>query len=197
MVFRLVTYAALTLASGVGCAGRAPLGGAPDADAASQPAIDAVDASVISDAALEAYEGLGPMIGVVACPGGIAGGVFDVTSCWTPTDSPDRVQAFCHPLNGPGGSWLRVLVQRPGVVITNAPLPVGDTADAAIVVEVVDNPTSRQALLEATSGTAILDHYEPDPVSPHFGGRLLDIQLSPLPPTGAICRMPTTSFYSR
>jgi hypothetical protein len=171
-----------------------------DAGAAPLPTTNAADAAVVSDAALEAFEGLSSMIGVVACPGEVPGGfafIFDVTSCWTPSDSADQVQTFCHPLNGPGGSWLRVLVQRPELVVTNAPLPVGNTADAAIVVEVVDNPTGRHALLEAAAGTAVLDHYEPDPVSPHFGGRLLDIQMTPLPPSGATCRMPATSFYSR
>jgi hypothetical protein len=223
MMFRPVACAALIVASCAGCAGRPSLSSAlgsdagaaslpnaaddamasnvpsPDA-AASPPATTAADAAVVSDAALEAFEGLSSMIGVVACPGEIPGGfsfIFDVTSCWTPTDSPSQVQTFCHPLNEPGGSWLRVLVQRPHLVVTNAPLPVGNSADATIVVEVDDNPTGRHAILEATSGTAILDHYQPDPTSPHFGGRLLDIQMTPLPPTGAICRMPTTSFYSR
>jgi hypothetical protein len=170
----------------------------PDADVQYlADATDVANVAVVSDAALEAFEGLPSMIGVVACPGDGSGtfATFDVTSCSTSSDSLSHAQTFCHPL-GPGGGWLRVLVQRPELVITNAPLSVGNTADAVIVVEVVVSPTNPNVLLVATTGTAILDHYVPSPTSPHFGGRLLDIQMTPLPPAGAICRMPATSFYS-
>jgi hypothetical protein len=206
-MLRLVACAALVLAGAAGCAGPSPLthvpgpdaGGTSLPDAVVSDAAQGVDATFVSDATLEAFEGIGPMVGVVVCPGEGPGGFdydFDVTSCWTPTDA-NQIQTFCHPLNPERPASLRVLVQHPELVVTNAPLPVGDRADAFIIVQVVDSTTAPHALLEATSGTAILDHFEPDPTNPHFGGRLLDIQMTPSPPTGAICRMPTTSFYSR
>jgi hypothetical protein len=156
---------------------------------------DTADATSTTADVLPELPMLPPMIGGVVCPSG-AMLFFDSTSCWTPVDSGDHPVTFCHPLI-PGSGFLRVYVQGPELVTTNNRLAVGEGTDAVIVVEVWDQTIDGHALFKAISGSALLDHYDPNPLAPHFGGMLFDIQMAPQPATGQICRMPTTSFYSR
>jgi hypothetical protein len=159
------------------------------------PDASAPDAAVDTTDMLPDLPMLPPMTGGVVCPSS-AKWFFDVTSCLTPTGSGDHPVTFCHPLT-PTSGYLRVYVQRPELVATNVRLAVGEDPEAVIVVEVWDQVTDGHALFTATSGSVVLDHYDPNPLAPHFGGQLLDIQMTPQPATGEVCRMPTTSFYSR
>jgi hypothetical protein len=157
---------------------------------AATPDVDADKIEVLPELPM-----LPPMIGGVVCPSGTTL-FFDSTLCLTPDDSGEHPVTFCHPLNQTAG-FLRVYVQRPELVATNVGLTVGAGSDAVIVVEVWDHPLDGHPLFTAISGSAVLDHYDPSPLSPHFGGQLLDIQITPRPATGEVCRMPPTSFSSR
>lgn len=176
------------------CAGRGSLVvDRSHADASPDAAVPDVDADKIE--VLPELPMLPPMIGGVVCPSG-ATLLFDSTLCWTPDDSGEHPVTFCHPLNQTAG-FLRIYVQRPELVTTNVGLAVGAGPDAVIVVEVWNQAIDGHALFTAISGSARLDHYDPNRLAPHFGGQLLDIQMTPQPATGEVCRMPTTSFYSR